>query len=87
MDDLSGGLRKSKKPDPYSMNPELQRFKRQAGKRLGDTVTSVADPGCLSRIWIFSIPDPGPERHRNQDLNPPQLSIFNPNFVTKITEI
>ncbi len=58
---IAGGLQKNKKLDPYSMNPDPQRFKRQAGKRLGDAIPSVADPGCLSRIWIFSIPDPGTE--------------------------
>ncbi len=29
--------------------------------RSGEGLTSVADPGCLSRIRLFSIPDPGSE--------------------------
>jgi hypothetical protein len=34
-------------------------FKRDTGNYYIDT--SVVDPGCLSRIRIFSIPDPGSE--------------------------
>ncbi len=40
---------------------------------------SVADPGCFSRIWIFSIPDPG-SASKN-------LSIFTQKIVFNLSEL
>jgi hypothetical protein len=39
---------------------------------------SVADPECLSRIRIFSNPDPGSRSKRNPGSALKKLSIFNP---------
>jgi hypothetical protein len=49
-----------------------------------DVFTSVADPGCLSRIpdLIFSIQDPG--RFRIPDPHQRFLSIFNQKTVSNI---
>jgi hypothetical protein len=43
------------------------------------TCSSVADPGCLSRIRIFSIPDPG--------FASENLSILAQKMVSKLSEI
>ncbi len=50
----------------------------------GDII--VANPGCLSRIRNFSIPDPGFKRFRIPDPDPPQR-ILNPKIVSKLSEI
>ncbi len=57
--------------------------------------TSVADPGCLSRIWIFSIPNPWSEffqsRFRNKELKCKcpgnKKSILTQKIVSKLSEI
>ncbi len=41
------------------------------------SISSRADPGCLSRIWIFSIPDPASKK----------LSILTQKIVSKLSEI
>jgi hypothetical protein len=50
---------------------------------------SVADPGCLSRILIFSIPDPGSKRFPDPGSAsaPKNLSILNQEIVFKLSEI
>jgi hypothetical protein len=52
-------------------------------------LASVADPGCLSRIRIFSIPDPGSKRSRIPDPDPHlRIQIFlNPKVGSKLAEI
>jgi hypothetical protein len=48
-----------------------------SGVRKCRVLRSVADPGSLSRIRIFSIPDPGSKRSGTESASK-NLSIFNP---------
>jgi WD40 repeat protein len=44
-------------------------------------LSSVPDPGCLSRIWIFFFPDPGSEDSQIPDPHSQQrIKYFNPNI-------
>jgi hypothetical protein len=43
----------------------------------------VADPGCLSRIRLFSIPDPGSEFFTSRILIK-EFKYFNPKMVSKL---
>jgi hypothetical protein len=63
-------------PNPINMCLKIRQFTLYVG-------TSVADPECLSRIRLFSIPDPGSE------LSPSQIRIrefkyFNPKKTKKM---
>jgi hypothetical protein len=48
-------------------------------------VCSVADPGCLSRILSFSIPDPGSKRFPDPHLHQ-RIYVFQP-IVSKLSKI
>ncbi len=49
---------------------------------------SVADPGCLSRIWIFPIPDPDSNVfHPGSRIRNKEFKYFNLNNFSKLSEI
>ncbi len=66
--------------DPYLSGSV---FSTQEGSVAGNSgrpeISSVADPGCLSRIRIFSTPDP--------EFASKNLSILTPKIVSKLSEI
>ncbi len=71
----------SKKPDPYqSQNSGTGKIKN------GVIEGSVADPGCLSRIRIFSIPDPVPKESRIRIRNK-EFKYLIQKLVSKLLEI
>jgi hypothetical protein len=63
---------------PHLYGDQRRRPRGNMKKRNYVTV-SVADPGCLSRIRIFSIPDSGPASKN--------LSILTQIIVSKLSEI
>jgi hypothetical protein len=57
----------------------LRHFGGCSGKRGHIMPTSVADPGCLSRIRFLSIPDPGTEfSHPRSRIRIKEFRYFNP---------
>ncbi len=51
-------------------------------------LNQCCDPGCLSRIWIFPIPDPGSKDSGIPDpARIKELKYFNPKIVSKLSEI
>jgi hypothetical protein len=50
-------------------------------------LASIADPGCLSRIQISSIPDPGSKRFPDLASASKNLSILTQKIVFKLSEI
>jgi hypothetical protein len=69
-------------------NQERKLQNLQAGCNLAQVLeTIVADPGCLSRIRIFSIPDPGSKRFPDPGSGfASEFKYFNPkiSFFSKI---
>jgi hypothetical protein len=48
-------------------------------------INSVADPGCLSRIRILSIPDPGSEMSPSRIPDPhKEIKYFDPKKINKM---
>ncbi len=77
---LSWHLKKVKQQKLSRKNVERQ----DVNGNKSSTVTSVADPGCLSRIRLFSIPDPGSELSPSRIPNPHQrIKYFNPKKCKK----
>jgi hypothetical protein len=52
----------SEPPDPYARQPEIGNIYKHTEHKLIPVRSSVSDPGCLSRIRVFSIPDPNVSR-------------------------
>jgi hypothetical protein len=66
--------------DPYLTGSVFSTQEGSVAGNLGrPEISSVADPGCLSRIRIFSIPDP--------EFASKNLSILTPKIVSKLSEI
>ncbi len=47
----------------------MSKIKNLLNKATKDVATSVADPGCLSRIRLCSIPDPGTKLFPSKNLS------------------